>query len=574
MHVPARLAVPAVLLATAAVLPGQADAAAPVKARLASGTLRVTGNGSAQTLALRLKATNPRRLVVDVGANGSADFIFRRKRVKRIVVNTRAGADRVRIDDSGGAFTDTIPTTLDGGAGNDKLRGGAGAETFRGRTGSDTVAGGGGDDRARLGRGDDRFDWAPGDGSDTVDGQDGRDTLGFTGSNATEAFDVAADGRRVHFFRSVGGIDMETEAVEAIDLDALGGADTTTVHDLTGTSLTALDADLGAADGNVDRVTVEGTSGNDAVEALGQPGDAAVTGLAARVRIRNAEPTDLLTINALGGDDTVSAATLPAAAFKLAIDAGDDDDTVTGGAGNDTLLGGAGNDTIDPRRGDDLALLGGGDDAATWNPGDGNDTLEGQAGRDRMVFNGSGGSENVDVSANGQRVRFTRDVGSITMDLDGIEQIDHAALGGADTLTVHDLDGTAVDAVNSDLGADGQPDRVVAEGTDRADVVSVRGSSGAATVNGLAAVVALSGAESALDALEIKARGDDDVVDASALAATVARLTEDGGAADDVLIGSAGADTLLGGAGDDVLLGGPGLDTLDGGPGDNIVIQG
>ena len=51
------------------------------------------------------------------------------------------------------------------------------------------------------------------------------------------------------------------------------------------------------------------------------------------------------------------------------------------------------------------------------------------------------------------------------------------------------------------------------------------------------------------------------------------QLTADGGDGDDVLIGSAGNDTLHGGAGDDVLIGGGGQDILDGGPGDNVVIQ-
>ena len=97
-------------------------------------------------------------------------------------------------------------------------------------------------------------------------------------------------------------------------------------------------------------------------------------------------------------------------------------------------------------------------------------------------------------------------------------------------MTVHDLSGTALNRVATDLGADGEADRVVADGTDAADIVSVNGSGGAATVAGLAAVITLAGAEPALDVLEIKARGDDDVVDASALAGTVARLTLDGGA--------------------------------------------
>ena len=55
-----------------------------------------------------------------------------------------------------------------------------------------------------------------------------------------------------------------------------------------------------------------------------------------------------------------------------------------------------------------------------------------------MVFNGSDASEKFDISANGSRVRLTRDVGGVTLDLNGIETIDLNALGGADTITVND----------------------------------------------------------------------------------------------------------------------------------------
>ena len=71
----------------------------------------------------------------------------------------------------------------------------------------------------------------------------------------------------------------------------------------------------------------------------------------------------------------------------------------------------------------------------------------------------------------------------------------------------------------------------------------------------------------------VQALAGDDVVEASGLAAGAIRLTADGGDGNDVLIGSAGNDTLRGGTGDDVLIGGAGLDILDGGPGDNILIQ-
>ncbi len=100
-------------------------------------------------------------------------------------------------------------------------------------------------------------------------------------------------------------------------------------------------------------------------------------------------------------------------------------------------------------------FMGDGDDKFIWNPGDGSDTVEGQAGNDTLVFNGSNANENIDISANGSRVRFFRDVGNVTMDLNGVEQIQFAALGGADTITVNDLTGTDVKQVAIDLAAAG-----------------------------------------------------------------------------------------------------------------------
>ena len=70
-----------------------------------------------------------------------------------------------------------------------------------------------------------------------------------------------------------------------------------------------------------------------------------------------------------------------------------------------------------------------------------------------MLFNGANISEKFDLSANGTRLRFTRDIGTITMDTAGVETVDVKALGGADTITVNDLAGTDVNRVNADLGA-------------------------------------------------------------------------------------------------------------------------
>ena len=131
----------------------------------------------------------------------------------------------------------------------------------------------------------------------------------------------------------------------------------------------------------------------------------------------------------------------------MTIDGGGGNDTITGSAGADTLLGGSGNDTVIGGRGNDVAFLGSGNDTFVWNPGDGSDIVEGQDGTDTLLFNGSNVAERIDISANGSRVRFFRDVGNVTMDLNGTEQINFNALGGADNVTVNDLSGTGVKQV-------------------------------------------------------------------------------------------------------------------------------
>src|SRR4029450_5218018 len=168
-----------------------------------------------------------------------------------------------------------------------------------------------------------------------------------------------------------------------------------------------------------------------------------VVGLPALVTSDRSEgANDALVVTGGGGNDNLSAATLPAGVTNLTLDGGTGDDFLLGSAGADRLLGGDGNDFVDGNRGDDTAFLGAGDDAFQWDPGDGNDIVEGQEGIDRLDFNGANIAERIDISANGGRVRFTRDIASITMDLNGVERIDFHALGGADNIVINDLSGT------------------------------------------------------------------------------------------------------------------------------------
>lgn len=181
--------------------------------------------------------------------------------------------------------------------------------------------------------------------------------------------------------------------------------------------------------------------------------------------------------------------------------------------------GGEGDDFIDGQQGADVGFLGPGNDTFQWDPGDGNDTVEGQDGHDVVLFNGSNTNEIYDFSANGSRLRFTRNVGNVVLDANGIEQFDLRALGGADIATVNDLSGTDVSVVNIDLAGtlggtsgDAQPDTVNVNGTELPDTIHVAANAGAVEVSGLAAFVRIRHSEAANDTLIVNGLGGDDVI--------------------------------------------------------------
>src|SRR5262249_48192475 len=154
-----------------------------------------------------------------------------------------------------------------------------------------------------------------------------------------------------------------------------------------------------------------------------------------------------------------------------------------------------------------------------------------------------------------ERVRFTRDVAAITMDLNGVEQIAFHALGGVDNITVNDLSGTNTTEVDIDLTAagvgDGAADTVTVNGSNGNDTVQGSGAGPSFAVVGLAAQVVVTGSEGANDTLVVTGGGGNDNLSAAALPAGVTNLTLDGGTGDDIVLGSAGVDRLLGGDGND-----------------------
>ncbi len=351
-----------------------------------------------------------------------------------------------------------------------------------------------------------------------VEGGEGFDRLVIDGSPAGDEVDLAD---RYQF-----------DSVERLDVTGRAGADAITVDDLSATGVQEVHLDLGEADGSVDRVIVSTSNEQEQTLVTGFGGAVFVLG-PTFVQIEGAETTDRLRVNGRGGRDLLSTST---AAMRMTLDGGDDSDTVLGGPGDDVLLGGADFDDVAGGRGDDVASMGADFDRFTWRPGDGSDVVNGQGGRDSMFFTGSADAEAFDLAADGRRLRFTRDVGSIVMDVD-VEVVDSIALGGADVFTIGDLRGTAVQEVNASLApsfgtpsGDGAADRVAVTGTNGDDAVTVTGRavvSGSVTVAGLPVKVGISHAEGALDTLAIATLGGDDTVDSSGLEPGTIQLAVD-----------------------------------------------
>src|SRR5215471_11361305 len=330
------------------------------------------------------------------------------------------GNDALSLNEVTGALPAAL---IFGGNGDDTLTGGSGVDQLFGQAGNDKLFGKGGNDF--LFGGADNDEITGGDGDDQVFGEGGNDRMIWNPGD---------------------------------------------------------DTDLNEGGDGIDTVEINGGNGAEIFSA---------TPNGTRVRFDRIQPapftidigtSENLILNANGGDDTFTGSNGLATLMHFTIDGGPGNDTLTGGDGDDILIGGDGNDTIVGGRGNDVAFMGAGDDVFVWNPGDGNDTVDGQAGSDTLLFNGAQIAETFTASANGSRVRFTRNVANIVMDLEGIETLNVNELGGADQTVINDLTGTALSTVNLDLGGgtvgDSALDTVTVNGTAGDDVVVAAGSAG------------------------------------------------------------------------------------------------
>src|SRR5688572_28838121 len=392
------------LLAAVAVAAGATPAHAAVTATFSSGQLSVFGDNQANTITVSRDAAG--KLLVNGGAVNVIGGTPTVANTSKVQVFGQGGHDTISLNEANGALP---AANLFGANGNDVLTGGSGGDQLFGQAGNDTVLGKGGFDFLFGGSENDTL--TGGDADDQVFGQSVYDRMVWNPGD---------------------------------------------------------DTDLNEGGAGTDTVEVNGGGGAEAF---------AVTANGTRVRFDRLDPapfsidigtSEHLVLNANGGNDSFSATGNLAALISISVDGGTGNDTLLGSNGIDSFHGGEGNDFIDGQQGNDVAFLGAGDDTFQWDPGDGSDVVEGQDGSDTMLFNGSGGAEIFETSANGQRVRFTRNLGNIVMDLNDVENLDLNTLGSTDTVTINDLSGTDLVDVDIDLAStiggtagDGQADVII-----------------------------------------------------------------------------------------------------------------
>ncbi|WP_225009931.1 calcium-binding protein [Novosphingobium percolationis] len=262
---------------------------------------------------------------------------------------------------------------------------------------------------------------------------------------------------------------------------------------------------------------------------------------------------------------------------------GDGADQLYGGYDDDELHGDAGNDKLYGEQGDDR--LEGGAGADVLDGGTGADTMIGGAGNDTYYVDDTGDviddqglpgdidtvmvvatiqyllAPNVDNAALGRDSGDAGLVGNgLANDLDGNDGA-NALDGGAGNDTI---DGGA----GSDVLVGGAGDDVIVGGAG-VDTTDYGDATGAIVIDLSAGTAKGEGADTLSGVENVIVGGGNDVVTGSADANTLA-----GGAGNDALTGGGGNDVLIGGLGNDTLYGGDGDDSVDAGTGNDLIVGG
>ena len=491
--------------------------------------IEISGTANNDTIVLD-GVTTPGRVNIGVNSLNSSNDLTGFTGV--IHINAEGGDDTITAGGvtqastiSGGVGNDstnasgmTVPVTIFGELGDDSITGGSAGDYIDGGNGWNSLAGGLGDDVVNGGSGTDQFTWNAGDGFDYFTGNGGEDyVLANGGAGGLNGFEVLRYST-VYYMQYNGDINQGFESDQVPCTNFTAGAGSTAsakVQDMSGLDVSRLVFDFSAA--ATAAVSVDGTSGSDNLIASINPYDPTlveITGLTYQFRMigTTSRIANALTINGLGGDDTLKSTAAADAVALITLDGGDGNDTLSADA---ILLGGAGNDTfIVPN---------------------GINTIDGGAGFNTIQVDGTNGPDTISVTQGAGTVDLTVNGVTSTNTVSNIQLINVAALAGNDTVT---LSGSGT--INTNVYAGDGNDNVNATGLTAS--VSLYGGSGTDSLTGGSGNDFLDGGD-----------GSNQMT---------------GGLGNDELSGGSGGDLFIYNAGD-------GVDFMDGGGGvNNLYVYG
>ena len=410
------------------------DRTLPSTASLTGGVLTITGTNLNDVIVVKTVNNTISIVGTPITVGATTKTSVPKGDVTSIVVNSLAGNDNVNL------AAVTVPATIDGGAGNDKLTGGQAADSILGGIGNDIIFGVAGNDTIDGG-----------DGNDVLTGDAGNDSIIGGIGNDTLIGGIGND--------TLAGVTGDDNLAGGIGDDSLTGGDgNDRINGNAGNDQLTGDAGNDTIIGDLGNDVLTGGDGNDALD--GGLGNDSLSGLAGTDNLLGGEGIDILT----GGDGNDF------------LDGGLANDSVNGEAGNDTILGGLGADNLVGADGNDSLNGGGGDDTINGNLG--KDTLIGGIGNDRL--SGDDGDDSLDggigndtLNGNNGNDTLTGGIGNDSLrggigndSLNGGAGIDNLSGGLGDD----SLDGGAgLDTVNGDTGDD-----IVAPGDTKGTASSFR----------------------------------------------------------------------------------------------------
>ncbi len=292
--------------------------------------------------------------VIGFQMNGQSIGQANSSMISRLVISGIGGLDTISVAPV------NLPTTIDGGFGNDVLTGGSGPDTIHGGDGDDSLTGGPGNDELFGENGNDTLNG--GTGLNVLDegpGQGGAEFFGTTGNDVIRV-NREQDNGEIFVVAWINGVLHKSKytAGETIIVHGYQGNDSIVILNDAGSSW---EANLFGGDGD-DSLT--GGAKPDVIR--GGPGADRILGLAGADQVFGDDGNDYL-FGGVGDDQ---------------LDGGNGNDWLYGGGGLDWIYGQGGDDRLFGNSGDDILIGGTGDDLI-WG-GLGRDVMIGGYGRDYL----------------------------------------------------------------------------------------------------------------------------------------------------------------------------------------------